>query len=111
MNWKSKSLIYRKDYFKDIKNRRLDIVLIDNPNPTGMLVRVLRHLDLKDAVKISKKASEYLKSETQKYTYIEFNKLEKNSYKIPVVSEILYNYFKNNRIDYTAHNQSLFDEN
>lgn len=60
MNWRTRAFIYRQNYFKDLFNRDLDVVLIENPNPLGMAVRVLRHLCQKDAMRVGRKAAVYL---------------------------------------------------
>ena len=53
MNWDTKQFIHKKEYFDDLINRHLEIVLEFNPNPLGMFVRVLRHLIQKNAESIS----------------------------------------------------------
>ena len=94
MNWRTRSFIYRKNYFEDMKSRALDIVLEENPNPLGMAVRVFRHLCLKDARKISQSAAKYLAKCTQKYSYDEIKNCEISSYNNSVIDVPIYSFFK-----------------
>lgn len=94
MNWRTRSFIYRKNYFEDMKSRVLDIVLEENPNPLGMAVRVFRHLCLKDARKISQSAAKYLAKCTQKYSYDEIKNCEISSYNNSVIDVPIYSFFK-----------------
>ncbi len=94
MNWRTRSFIYRNNYFEDIRSRTLDIVLEENPNPLGMLVRVFRHLCLKDARKISESAAKYLAKGTKKYSLDEVKSCEISSYSNSVIEEPIYSFFK-----------------
>lgn len=107
MNWRTRSFIYRKNYFKDIEFRMLDIVLEENPNPLGMVVRVFRHLCLKDARKISVTATKYLAKSTQIYSYDEIKSCEIGSYGNSIIDVPVYRFFK--QID-TSENKNIQDQ-
>ncbi|HFD32136.1 MAG TPA: hypothetical protein ENJ28_05425 [Gammaproteobacteria bacterium] len=93
MNWRTKSFIFRHGYFEDIGMRRLDIVLEENPNPLGMLVRVLRHLYLKDAMQITIRAVRYIAKQTKIYSYKQLKDAELKSYKNSIIEHKIYNFF------------------
>lgn len=94
MNWRTRSFIYRKNYFEDMRSRTLDIVLEDNPNPLGMFIRVLRHLCLKNAEKISPAAARYLAKNTKNYSYDEIKSFEINSYNNSMIELPIYRFFE-----------------
>lgn len=104
MNWRTRSFIYRKNYFEDLKLRMLDIVLEDNPNPLGMVIRVFRHLCLKDARKISVSAIKYLAKSAKMYSYDEIKNSEISSYSNSVIEAPVYRFFK--QID-ASENQNI----
>lgn len=104
MDWRTRNFIYRKNYFEDIRSRTLDIVLEENPNPLGMFVRVLRHLCLKNAKKISPAAARYLAKNTKKYSYDEIKSCEINSYNDSMIELPIYRFFEH--ID-TSENQNI----
>jgi len=93
MNWRTREFICRKNYFKDIDLRVLDIVLENNPNPLGMAVRVFRHLYLKDARKITPTAAKYMANCAKQHTFEEFQIAEKNSYNNNVIEQSLHSFF------------------
>jgi len=93
MNWRTGNFIYRQNYFEDIQKRLLDVVLDKNPNPLGMFVRVLRHLFLKDARKITERAIMYLVASTKLYSYEHVNKAEIASYGNSFIQYDLYKFF------------------
>ena len=107
MNWRTKGFIYRKNYFEDIRSRTLDIVLEENPNPLGMFVRVLRHLCLKDAEKISSRAARYLANNTKKYSYDEIRNCEINSYNNSMIELPIYRFFEHIE---TSENQDIHSQ-
>lgn len=94
MNWRTKSFLHKNNYFEQIGNRILDVVLVENPNPLGMLVRVLRHLSQKDAKQYSERAFKYLVNETKKYTFDTFFNYERKAYGKPIVDFKLYKFFE-----------------
>lgn len=80
MNWRSKAFICKSTYIDELRDRVLDIVLENNPDPKGMAVRVLRHLSLKNANRISERATEYLAKCAIEFSYDELVEREKKSY-------------------------------
>ncbi len=48
MNWRTGAFVCREGYLEDLRERRFDVVLVTNPNPLGMTVRVFRHLCSKE---------------------------------------------------------------
>ena len=107
MNWRTRNFIYRKNYFEDIESRTLDIVLDKNPNPLGMVVRVFRHLCLKDARKISESAAMYLAKSTKMYSYDEIKNCEISSYSNSLIEEPIYKFFMH--VD-TSKNKNIHDQ-
>lgn len=94
MNWRTKRFVYRENYFEDIISRVLDVVLMENPNPKGMAVRVFRHLCHKDARKISVRAIQYLSKCTESYSFEELHSAEVASYSAPVIDKNIYKLFE-----------------
>lgn len=94
MNWRTRIFVCRKNYLEELKLRLLDIVLEENPDPLGMAVRVLRHLCLKDAEKVTKSAVQYLANCTKTYSYEEIKSREIRSYGNSVIEPPLYRYFE-----------------
>lgn len=94
MNWRTKQLIYRENYFEQLRARVLDIVLEENPNPLGMAVRVFRHLCAKDARKITVPAAIYLAKCTKKYSFNQLKIAERESYSNSVIEKEAYLLFK-----------------
>lgn len=94
MNWRTHSFILRKNYLESIRSRELDIVLEKNPNPLGMVVRVLRHFCSKDARKITPSAAQYLANSTKKYTFDEIKNSEIRSYGSSLIEPPIYRLFE-----------------
>lgn len=94
MNWRTRNFIFREGYFEQLKSRVLDIVLEDNPNPLGMMIRVFRHLCLKDARQITPRAAKYLAINTKKYKYEEVKNAEMRSYNNSIIASPLYRFFE-----------------
>lgn len=95
MNWRTKKIIFKENYFEDIVTGTLDIVQIENPNPVGMLVRVLKHMQHKNAKRITRKTLIYLNQMTNTYSFEEISNHEITSYKTTFISQGYYEYFKN----------------
>lgn len=94
MNWETKSFICGSNYFEDISNRYVDIVLEYNPNPLGMYVRVLRHILLKDAKKVSYAVSKYLSKYAQQFEFEDVQQAEYRSYGNSYIHKKIYESFK-----------------
>lgn len=98
MNWRTKNIVARNGYLADLGDRRLDVVLKENPNPLGMAVRVFRHLCLKDARQITPQAAEYLSDCTGRYSYGELVASELASYRSSVIEIAIYKLFESVRV-------------
>lgn len=94
MDWRTRQFICQPEYFEDIKNRKLDVVLEQNPNPLGMAVRVFRHLWMKDAEKISVSAVKYLARTAKTFSFDEINQAEINSYGNAVIERLAHSFFE-----------------
>lgn len=93
MNWRSRAFICDPSYLESLRERSIDVVLEQNPNPLGMAVRVLRHLSSKDARRIGRRAAEYLERCTRKYSLEQLVQAEVESYKNSVIEPALYSFF------------------
>lgn len=107
MNWRTKRFICNNNYLEELSSRMLDVVLESNPNPTGMAVRVLRHLCLKDAKKITPKAAIYLSICTRQYSFQELRESELQSYGNSAIEYVTYKFFEslNQCNDLSIHQQ------
>jgi hypothetical protein len=95
MNWRTRNFIYRTNYFEQIKDRVLDVVLLENPSPLGMAVRVFRHFCLKDAKKITASAATYMARCAKTFSFQEIKDAEFKSYRNNVIQRPIYSFFKN----------------
>jgi hypothetical protein len=93
MNWRNKIFVYRQNYIETIRQRILDVVLQQNPNPLGMAVRVFRHLCLKDAMKITTSAATYLAECARAYSYHDLQSAELQSYGNSAIQAHIYRFF------------------
>lgn len=93
MNWRTKSFVCDALYLDFLRDRVLDIVLEENPNPLGMAVRVFRHLSLKDAKKIGSHAAQYLEFCTERYSFDDLISSEIGSYRNSFIDPSLYRFF------------------
>lgn len=94
MNWRTRAFIFRNGYLDNIKERHLDIVLEQNPDPTGMAVRVFRHLCLKEALSITPKAITYLANCTASYSLKDLTDREVQSYGKSIINPAMYRFFE-----------------
>jgi hypothetical protein len=94
MNWRSARFVCGPHYLEELRDRILDVVLQQNPNPLGMAVRVFRHLCLKDARKVTRGAAEYLASTTLTYSYQQLTGEEFRSYGTSVIQYPVYRLFQ-----------------
>jgi hypothetical protein len=94
MDWRTKRFVARPEYLSEIHERILDIVLIQNPNPLGMAVRVFRHLCLKDARKITPRAAMYLADATERYSFDLIQSDEIRSYGKSLIHKPVYDLFR-----------------
>jgi predicted nucleotidyltransferase len=94
MNWKSRSFVHKSRYLQDIRDRTLDVVLEENPNPLGMAVRVFRHLCLKDARRITRAGATYLAHAAERYSFQEIRSEEIRSYGTSLIPHPVYRLFE-----------------
>lgn len=94
MNWRTKSFLCCSDFFNDLQNGYMDIVLEPNPNPLGMLVRVMRHILQKDADTISYHVYEYLCRSIDMYDFDDIVGAEFVSYGANYIHQHFYEVFK-----------------
>ena len=94
LNWRTKQIICSPDYFWQIKNRVMDIVLAENPNPLGAAVRVFRHLCLNDAKELTIQAARYLADAAQRYPDDTIIKSEIDSYQDPIIDPAILGFFR-----------------
>lgn len=59
-DWQSGSLHHGQNYFSDLSHKYLELVLEDNPNSVGALVRALRTLCLSDEIQAGPKLSAFV---------------------------------------------------
>ena len=92
MNWHTKRFVHMPGYFEAVRQQSLDIVLSENPNPLGMMVRVLRQLYLKRGVPTIK-AAKYLADAAFEFAYKDVNEYELSSYGQAIIPENLHAFF------------------
>ena len=81
LEWRTGSIICRRDYFPHIRERVMDIVLEKNPNPMGAAIRVFRHFCRSDAQAITMRVARYLGRAVQKFSKEDMLKAEQLAYK------------------------------
>ncbi|MEL4014671.1 hypothetical protein [Dryocola clanedunensis] len=64
---KEKRLITPPNYLQDLINRRLDLVLEQNPNEKGSIIRILRTIYAKDVITLGSKLCDYLRCNLNRY--------------------------------------------
>jgi predicted nucleotidyltransferase len=87
MNWdailynlSSRKIICSADYFENLASGHIDIVLGQNPNELGSIVRVLRAIYGKNANSIGEKAVTLLENGFNKFNFQDIIEYEKQSY-------------------------------
>lgn len=100
-SWNKKSLIISNDYLIHLKTGYLDVVLRENPNQIGMLVRVLRCFALKEANKFSCNLIDLVFENLQEYSDSEILDYERLSYKENYINKNLIVYLKEALQPYT----------
>ena len=83
-------LIYRDGYFEDVLRGYLDIVLVENPNPVGMYVKVIRSYADKRVSEFSQRAVEVLRKAVAEHSFDEFVSYEKAHYADFYISKGIY---------------------
>lgn len=64
-DWRSGSLHHGENYFSDLSRKYLELVLEDNPNTIGALVRTLRTLSLSDDILAGPRLSTFVKDKLE----------------------------------------------
>lgn len=87
MNWDSilyslnKTRVYcHENYFDDLAKGYLDLVLFENPNTFGAMIRIMRCFVLKEATEFSPKIIEFLNTNLRRHSIVEILDGEKESY-------------------------------
>ena len=93
LNWRTQQVICDKNYFRQIRNGVLDIVLEQNPNPLGAVVRAFRHLCLHDARILTISAARFLSSASRRYTQDAIVSSEIASYRNSVIDPAILVFF------------------
>ncbi len=96
-DWKNKIIIVRKQYFADLADGYLEIILDKNPNRMGMYVRLLRFYADKNARLLSPKAASLLRDAMHDYSFEEIRDYELNGYGESHISYSLYSYLKSHQ--------------
>lgn len=100
MNWRTKTFICSDSYLEQIDARLMDVVLVANPNPLGMAVRVLRHFCSKDARHITTRAATYMADCVKRYSLEALRAAERKTYGDVAITARIYNFLqKLNSID------------
>lgn len=89
-------VICKPDYFTDLSSGYLDVVLEDNPNKLGAVVRVLRCFILKQAYQFSPKTIQFLADGLEGSSNKELIEQEKHSYPRSYLTESLCDYLRSN---------------
>ena len=84
-------LIYREGYFDDVLRGYLDVILVENPNPIGMYVKIIRSYADKGASEFSRRAVEVLRKAVSEHSFEEFSSYEKAHYGNFYISKSIYN--------------------
>ena len=79
-SWCNKTLVYSKNYFKDLNDGYLDLVLPDNPNNLGCLTRIFRFYLMKQANIFSPKLRQYLINQLAIHSDKQILEYERKSY-------------------------------
>ena len=104
LNWATKRILCGPDYFTDVQERTMDIVLTENPNPIGAAIRAFRHLCMNDAKKITIEATKFLCSAAQQFSTREIVEIEASSHYHRVIDPAVIRFFR--EVD-TSTNRSI----
>ena len=94
LNWRTREMICRPDYFFEIKQHLMDVVLTENPNPLGAAVRAFRHLCSKDAEKLTGAAVRYLAGAAKRHSPESIVRAEITSYRSCVIDPMVLRFFE-----------------
>ena len=87
-------LIHRKNYFRDLNDRYLDVVYERNPNPLGMYVRIMRAYACKDASLLSNTAARVLSDALKVFSFEDIRRYERSHYHVQYVARGVYEHFR-----------------
>lgn len=93
-NWDTKRILCGPDYFTDVQERTMDIVLSENPNPLGAAIRAFRHLCMNDAKKITLRATKFLSTAARQYSTREIIESEALSHYHRVIDPGVIRFFR-----------------
>ncbi|MBL3562654.1 hypothetical protein [Rhodovulum sulfidophilum] len=88
-DWRSGSLHHGQNYFSDLSQKYLELVLEDNPNAVGALVRTLRTICLSDEVLTGPRLSAFVVGELEGVSNEEILSYEANRFSRKRLSEAL----------------------
>ena len=100
-NLKKHKLIFKENYFGELDERYLDVVLDKNPNPLGMYVRIMRAYACKEKLelsnretqlKLSNQASQLMRKALKKHTFDEMSIYEKEHFQKSYIDKLTYDH-------------------
>ena len=94
LNWRTEEMIYRRDYFSEIRQHLMDIVLPEIPNPLGAAMRAFRHLCSKDAEKLTVPAARYLGNAAKCFSPEAIIRMETSRHRNRVIDPIVLRFFE-----------------
>lgn len=95
LNWRTHQVICDRNYFRQLNNGVLDIVLTENPNPLGAVVRAFRHMCLHEAKVLTVTAARFLHRSANKYSRETIIESEISSYGESVIDPSVLIFVKN----------------
>ena len=87
-------LIHGKNYFRDLNERYLHVVLERNPNTLGMYVRIMRAYACKEAAVLSAKAAEVVSGGLKAHSFGDIQAYESGHYRVQYIGEDVYELFR-----------------
>jgi len=94
LNWRTREVICRPDYFPEIQQHLMDVVLTKNPNPLGAAVRAFRHLCSMNTEKLTVPAAEYLGGAAKRHSTESIVRTEIASYRNRVIDPMILRFFE-----------------
>lgn len=79
-NWRTGSLHHGRNYFSDLSKKYLELVLEENPNTTGALVRTLRTLSLSDDIIAGPRLSAFVMNQLESVSNQQILSYESSSF-------------------------------
>ena len=94
LNWRTKKVVCAPYYFQQLREGLIDIVLEENPNPLGAVVRAFRYVCLNDAKALTPSAANFLNMAARKYSAEIIIKSEVRKYGDTVIYPTILTFFK-----------------